>query len=432
MFKKIVTSLTFWVLLAIFSGILLGHFFPATGVAMQPLGKYFIDVIKLFINPIIFLTIVTGICGMDNLKKVGRVGGKALLYFEVITTLALLIGVVVAHFIRPGDGVDTSAIGATDISKYKGDVSVSWLQFFRENMTIQVLLFSILCGIVLSRFSNKQVLLKPIYLASKYVFRALHWVMKAAPIGAFGGMAFTIGKYGIATLVPLAKLMLCVYITMALFVFVVLGAVLKYYKISLLAFLNYIKDELLIVLGTSSSEAALPSLMEKLEHMGCHKSVVGLVVPTGYSFNLDGTSIYLSMAVLFLAQVFHIDLTLQQMLMIVGVLMVTSKGAAGVTGSGFIILASTLSAVKVIPIEGLALLLGVDRFMSEARAITNFIGNGVATVFISCNEKMFDKGRMYKAFHQRKTALNKHVLHTADPVMNETAEAAMKTTTVVE
>jgi aerobic C4-dicarboxylate transport protein len=399
MLKKILSNLTFWVLLAITCGVLVGHFYPATGVAMQPLGKYFIDIIKLFINPIIFLTIVTGICGMDSLKRVGRVGGKALIYFEVITTLALLIGIVVAHFIQPGYGVDTSGVGATDVSKYKGDVSVSWMQFFKENITIQVLLCSILIGILLSKLPSKEKVLKPVYLASKYVFKSLHWVMKAAPIGAFGGMAFTIGKYGVATLLPLAKLMLCVYITMAVFILLVLGSLLKFYKISLLAFLNYIKNELLIVLGTSSSEAALPSLMEKLEHMGCHKSVVGLVVPTGYSFNLDGTSIYLSMAVLFLAQVFQIDLSVQQMLMIVGVLMVTSKGAAGVTGSGFVILASTLSAVKVIPVEGLALLLGVDRFMSEARAITNFIGNGVATIFISCNEKLFDRGRMFKAFH---------------------------------
>ncbi|MBR2648494.1 MAG: C4-dicarboxylate transporter DctA [Sediminibacterium sp.] len=397
--KKIVSNLTFWVLLAIVSGILLGHLAPATGVAMQPLGKYFIDIIKLFINPIIFLTIVTGICGMDSLKRVGRVGGKALIYFEVITTLALLIGIVVAHFIQPGSGVDTSGVGNADISKYKGNVSISWMAFFKENITIQILLLSIIVGIILSKLSTKEVFLNPIQIASKYVFTALHWVMKAAPIGAFGGMAFTIGKYGLATLIPLAKLMLCVYITMGVFVFAVLGSVMRYYKISILRFLNYIKNELLIVLGTSSSEAALPSLMEKLETMGCHKSVVGLVVPTGYSFNLDGTSIYLSMAVLFLAQVFNIELSTQQILTIIGVLMITSKGAAGVTGSGFVILASTLSAVKVIPIEGLALLLGVDRFMSEARAITNFIGNGVATVFLSNNEKMFDKEKMNQAFN---------------------------------
>jgi aerobic C4-dicarboxylate transport protein len=393
MAKKLYYNLSFWVLLAITAGILIGHFDPPTGIAMQPLGKYFINIIKLFINPIIFLTIVTGICGMDNLKRVGRVGGKALLYFEVVTTVALIIGVVVAYIIQPGAGVDTSSVEKVDMAAYNGNVSVSWSKFFKENITIQVLLFSIIFGMVLSKLSAKEKVLKPIYIASKYVFRALHLVMKVSPIGAFGGMAYTIGKYGLYTLVPLAKLMLCVYITMALFIIFILGGILRYYKISICAFLNYIKSELLIVLGTSSSEAALPSLMQKLEHMGCHKSVVGLVVPTGYSFNLDGTSIYLSMAVLFLAQVFKIELGFNQMVMVVGVLMITSKGAAGVTGSGFVILASTLSAVKVIPVEGLALLLGVDRFMSEARAITNFIGNGVATVFISCNEKMFDQTR---------------------------------------
>jgi aerobic C4-dicarboxylate transport protein len=404
MIKKVLTNLTFWVLLAITAGILLGHFFPATGVAMQPLGKYFIEVIKVFIYPIILVTIITGICGMDSLKRVGMVGGKALIYFEVVTTLALLIGVIVAHFIQPGSGVDTTVVSKGDISKYNGNVSISWLQFLKDNITIQVLLFSIIAGMVISKLSNKEQILKPIYFTSKYVFKGLHWVMKAAPIGAFGGMAYTIGKYGIATLFPLAKLMICVYVTMGLFIFLILGSLLRYYKISIWKFLGYIKNELLIVLGTSSSESALPTLMEKLEHMGCHKSVVGLVVPTGYSFNLDGTSIYLSMAVLFLAQVYHIDLSINQMLVIVGILMITSKGAAGVTGSGFVILASTLTASKVIPLEGLALLLGVDRFMSEARAITNFIGNGVATIFISNSEKMFDRTKMYHAFkiHENK------------------------------
>ncbi len=406
MIKKIVTNLTFWVLFAITSGILVGHFFPATGVAMQPLGKYFIDVIKLFINPIILLTIVTGICGMGDLKKVGKVGGKALLYFEIVTTIALLIGIGVGYLLEPGASVNTSIVAKGDISKYSGgNVSISWVQFFKDNLTIQVLLFAIISGIVVSKLKSKEAILTKVYWMSKYVFRGLHLVMKLAPIGAFGGMAYTIGKYGVATLVPLGKLMACVYITMALFIFLMLGAVLRYYKISIWKYLGFIKNELLIVLGTSSSEAALPSLMEKLEHMGCHKSVVGLVVPAGYSFNLDGTSIYLSMAIIFLAQVFHIQLDLEQIITIIGILMVTSKGAAGVTGSGFIILASTLTATKVIPIEGLALLLGVDRFMSEARAITNFIGNGVAAIFISNNEKMFDRSRMYKAFGMHKNEL---------------------------
>ncbi|MFN5021026.1 MAG: C4-dicarboxylate transporter DctA [bacterium] len=397
--KKLFTNLTFWVLLAITSGALLGHFFPSNGVAMQPLGKYFIDVVKLFINPIIFLTISLGISGMNDLKKVGRVGGKAILYFEIVTTVALLIGIVVAHFIQPGAGVNTNAIEGGDISKFtKSAQAFSWLKFLKDNLTIQVLIFSIVFGIFLSKFSGKEKIIEPMKFLSKYIFKGLHIVMLFAPIGAFGGMAFTIGKYGIATLMPLGKLMLTVYITMGVFIFVVLGGILRYYKISILQFLNYIKEELLIVLGTSSSEAALPSLMEKLEKMGCAKPVVGLVVPAGYSFNLDGTTIYLSMAVIFLAQVFNVDLSLEQMLTIIGILMVTSKGAAGVTGSGFIVLASTLAAVDVIPVEGLALLLGVDRFMSEARAITNFIGNGVATVFLSNQEKAFNRNMMDAAF----------------------------------
>ena len=396
--KKIITNLTFWVLLAILSGALLGHFSPANGIAMQPLGKYFIEVVKLFINPIIFITISLGISGMNDLKKVGRVGGKAILYFEIVTTLALIIGIVVAYYIQPGVGVNTTNIEGGDISKFtEGAKKFSWVKFFKDNATIQVLVASILFGIILSKLKNASAITDPLKFISKYIFKALHIVMLFAPIGAFGGMAFTIGKYGIATLIPLGKLMLTVYITMGVFVFVVLGLILRFYKISIFKFLNYIKEELLIVLGTSSSEAALPSLMEKLEKMGCAKPVVGLVVPAGYSFNLDGTTIYLSMAVIFLSQVFNVNLTLSEMLTIVGVLMITSKGAAGVTGSGFVVLASTLTAIKVIPVEGLALLLGVDRFMSEARAITNFIGNGVATVFLANQEKAFDRNMMEAA-----------------------------------
>jgi aerobic C4-dicarboxylate transport protein len=397
--KKIITNLTFWVLLAILSGALLGHFSPTNGIAMQPLGKYFIEVVKLFINPIIFITISLGISGMNDLKKVGRVGGKAILYFEVVTTLALIIGIIVAYYIQPGLGVNTTNIEGGDISKFtEGAKKFSWIKFFKDNATIQVLLSSILFGIIVSKLKNAAAVINPLKFISKYIFKALHIVMLFAPIGAFGGMAFTIGKYGIATLIPLGKLMLTFYITMGVFVFLILGLILRYYKISIFKFLNYIKEELLIVLGTSSSEAALPSLMEKLEKMGCAKPVVGLVVPAGYSFNLDGTTIYLSMAVIFLSQVFNVSLTLSEMLTIVGVLMITSKGAAGVTGSGFVVLASTLTAIKVIPVEGLALLLGVDRFMSEARAITNFIGNGVATVFLANQEKAFDRKMMETAF----------------------------------
>jgi aerobic C4-dicarboxylate transport protein len=419
--KKIFTNLTFWVLTAITAGILIGHFAPQ--IALYPvlpkpwkanvigleltvgatlsefLSGIFISVVKIFIIPIIFLTISLGISGMGNLKKVGRVGGKALLYFEIVTTIALLIGIVIAWVIQPGSGVNTHAVAGGDISKYTtASHDFSFWKFLKDNLTIQVLLFSILFGIFLSKYSGREAIMKSLTTGSKYIFKGLHFVMLFAPIGAFGGMAYTIGKFGIHTLMPLGKLMLTVYITMAIFVFVVLGLILRYYKISIFKFLKYIKEELLIVLGTSSSEAALPSLMEKLERMGCSKPVVGLVVPAGYSFNLDGTTIYLSMSVLFLAQVFNIDLTWGQIFTIIGILMVTSKGAAGVTGSGFVVLASTLTAVKVIPVEGLALLLGVDRFMSEARAITNFIGNGVATVFLANNEKEFDRNKMETAF----------------------------------
>lgn len=403
--KKIFTNLTFWVLTAIVAGALLGHFNPGTAQQMRLLGTGFIDIVKLFINPIIFLTISLGISGMGDLKKVGKVGGKALLYFEVVTTFALVIGVAAAYLIRPGDGVVTigmagGAAAAGDVSKFaqEAEKGFSMWEFFKNNLTIQVLLFSILFGIFLSRLTAKRRIVDGLGYASKYVFKALHFVMLFAPIGAFGGMAFTIGKYGIETLLPLAKLMITVYTTMGLFIFVVLFLILRQYKISLLKFLNYIREELLVVLGTSSSEAGLPSLMEKLERMGCSKPIVGLVVPAGYSFNLDGTTIYLSMATIFLAQVYGVELTLAQMFTIIGILMVTSKGAAGVTGSGFVVLASTLTAIKVIPLEGLALLLGVDRFMSEARAITNFIGNGVATIWISNNEGDFDRAKMEYAF----------------------------------
>ncbi|MCF0071580.1 C4-dicarboxylate transporter DctA [Dyadobacter sp. CY261] len=398
--KKLATNLTFWVLTAITSGALLGHYLPDKAVEMKFLGEGFISVVKLFINPIIFLTITLGIVGMGDLKKVGKVGAKALLYFEVVTTLALLVGVIVANIIRPGDGVVTTSLERGDISKYAGKAhDFSWLQFFLDNVTLQVLLFALVFGSVLSRIDAKQRIIDGLNFISKYVFRALHLVMIFAPIGAFGGMAFTIGKYGIHTLLPLAKLMGTVYATMAVFIFGVLGLILRTYKISLWRFLKYIREELLIVLGTSSSEAGLPSLMDKLQRMGCSKPVVGLVVPAGYSFNLDGTTIYLSMATIFLAQVFNVHLNMGQIFSLIGILMVTSKGAAGVTGSGFVVLASTLTAIKVIPVEGLALLLGVDRFMSEARAITNFIGNGVATIWLANNEKEFDRSKMEYAFN---------------------------------
>lgn len=386
---RILTNTALHVLVAIIAGVLLGHFYPAAGVKMEIVGKTFVDIIKVFIGPIIFLTIVLGISSMGDLKKVGRIGIKSLVYFEVVTTFALTLGLLVAYFLQPGN-IDLSGLSAKDASKYtQNPQAFSWLGFFLSNFTLQVLLVALVSGVVVSRLRQREKIVSSLSSASEFVFSILKVVMYLAPIGAFGGMAFAVGKFGIGSLLPLGKLLLCVYITMALFIFLVLGAILRYYKVSILSFLKYIKEELLIVLGTSSSEAALPSLMNKLEKMGCSKPVVGLVVPTGYSFNLDGTSIYLSMAVIFIAQLYKVDLSIAEMASIIGILMLTSKGAAGVTGSGFIVLASTLTAIHKIPVEGLAFLLGVDKFMSEARAITNIIGNGVATVVIAKSEREF-------------------------------------------
>ncbi|MEO6314248.1 MAG: cation:dicarboxylase symporter family transporter [Chitinophagaceae bacterium] len=392
--QVIFTNLTFWVLIAIVAGILLGQYFPAVAVKMEFLGKRFIDLIKIFIGPIIFLTIVLGICGMGSLKKAGRIGIKSLVYFEIVTTLALVIGIGVANLLQPGK-IDKTGLQIQDASKYtsKAGKGIEWSTFLSSNFTLQVLIAAILAGIALSFYNGrpKGKIISVLSFLSKIVFKGLKYVMYLAPLGAFGGMAFTIGKFGLHTLVPLGKLMLTVYATMLVFVFLVLGSIMRYYKESIWQFLKYIKEELLIVLGTSSSEAALPSIMNKLEKMGCSKSVVGLVVPTGYSFNLDGTSIYLSMSVIFLAQLYEVHLTWEEILSIIGILMLTSKGAAGVAGSGFIVLASTLTAIHKIPVEGLAFLLGVDKFMSEARAITNLIGNGVATIVIAKSEKEFLK-----------------------------------------
>ncbi len=387
--KKIITNLTFWVLIAILAGIWLGHFYPDKAIQTEIIGKTFINIIKVFIAPIIFLTIVLGISGMGDLKKVGRIGIKSLVYFEVITTVALAIGIVVALVIKPGN-IDKTGLPIQDASKYtRAPEAFDWYGFFLANFTLQVLAVALVTGIVLNFLSHRATIIRVLERASKLVFLGLKYVMYLAPLGAFGGMAFTVGKFGLQTLIPLGKLMVSVYITMFLFVFVILGAILRFYKINVIDYLKYIKEELLIVLGTSSSEAALPSVMVKLEKMGCHKSIVGLVIPTGYSFNLDGTSIYLSMAVIFLAQLYNVHLTAGEMFSIIGILMITSKGAAGVTGSGFIVLASTLTTLHKIPIEGLAFLLGVDKFMSEARAITNLIGNGVATIVIAKSEREF-------------------------------------------
>jgi aerobic C4-dicarboxylate transport protein len=332
---------------------------------------------------------------MSNLKKVGRIGIKALLYFEVVSTLSLAIGILLALLVKPGridrTGLPVQEAAKKTINGYaqRGAAGFNWWEFFRSNLTLQVLLLAIVVGIIVSLSKHREKVLSFLEPLTKGVFLLLKYVMYLAPIGAFGGMAYTIGKFGIRTLLPLARLMATMYLTMALFILVVLGLILRYYKLNILTYLKNIKEEILIVLGTSSSEAALPSLMNKLEQMGCSRPVVGLVVPTGYSFNLDGTSIYLSMATIFLAQLYNVPLSTGEMITILGILMLTSKGAAGVTGSGFIVLASTLTAIQKIPVEGLAFLLAVDKFMSEARAITNIIGNGVATLVIAKSEGDF-------------------------------------------
>ncbi|HLZ15945.1 MAG TPA: cation:dicarboxylase symporter family transporter, partial [Cyclobacteriaceae bacterium] len=345
---------------------------------------------KLFIAPIIFLTITLGIGGIGDLRKVGRVGIKALVYFEVVTTFALAIGIATALLLKPGH-INREGLAIQDASKYtqQGERVFDWLQFFASNFTLQVLVVALIAGVVLSYSRYRELWVARLEKISAYIYKLLRYVMYLAPLGAFGGIAFAVGKFGLQSLVPLGKLMACVYITMALFIFIILGAVLHYCGFSIWKYLKTIKEEILIVLATSSSEAALPPLISKLEKMGCSKSVVGLVVPTGYSFNLDGTSIYLSMAVLFIAQLYNVTLSFEELLAIIGILMITSKGAAGVTGSGFIVLASTLTAIHKIPVEGLAFLLGIDKFMSEARAITNIIGNGVATLVIAKSENEF-------------------------------------------
>ncbi len=389
-------NLTFWVLLAIIAGALTGFVDPALGVKARILGDTFIQIIKWFIPPLIFLTITTGIAVLGDLKKVGRIGLKALVYFEVVTTAALVIGIIVAYVLHPGSGLKPTTGDVSDFVQRAQHFS--WLSVLSENLTLQVLIVSIILGTLLSLSPIKHTVLPWLGKGTQLLFKLLRWVMYLSPFGAFGGMAFAIGKYGIAVIVALGKLMLCMYITMALFIFVVLWWILRRYHVSLWSFLKYISNELLIVLGTSSSESALPSLMHKLETMGCSKSVVGLVVPAGYSFNLDGTTLYLSMSVMFLTQVYDVNLGLSQIFTLIAVLMLTSKGAAGVTGSGFVVLASTMAALNVIPLEGIALLLGVDRFMSEARAITNIIGNGVATIYLANHEKDFDRAAMDKAF----------------------------------
>ena len=392
------------VLIGIILGIVVGLLFPAFFQTGKIISDVFISLIKMVIAPIIFFTVVLGITGAGNMKKVGRVGGKGILYFEIVSTIALLIGLVVGTFIKPGKGVVLANTNTEKVAAYVDQgKEMNWVEFFThivpDNIIgafakgdiIQILFFSIFfaVGLMMIKKGNEGII-NTFGVINKALFNILHIVMKLSPIGAFGGMAYTMGKFGIGSLLILGKFMLTFYITVLIFIFLVLNGIMRYYGFSLIKLLKYLKEEIFIVIGASSSEAVLPSVMEKLEQAGCEKSVVGLIIPTGYSFNLDGTSIYLSMAIIFLAQVFDIEFSIAQQLTIFGILLITSKGAAGVTGSGFIVLASTLAAIKVIPLEGLALLIGVDRFMSEARSVTNFIGNAVATVVISKHEKAID------------------------------------------
>jgi aerobic C4-dicarboxylate transport protein len=383
--RRIITHLSFYVLVAIITGVLVGIYMPSYALQLEPLSKYFISIIKIFTFPIIFLTVTLGISSMGDLKKVGRIGLKSLIYFEVVSTLSLAIGVLVALWLKPGS-INKEGIQMQDPSKYTASPDFHIWSIIKDNANLQILVLAIIVGLILNFLNKKEIYIHFLGRITHYVFIGLKYVMYLAPIAAFGGMAFAVGKYGLASLIPLGKLMGTMYLTMALFIFVILGLLLKYYNLSIWQLIKNIKEELLIVFATSSSEPAMPSLMNKLEKMGCSKSVVGLVVPTGYSFNLDGTSIYLSMAVIFIAQLYNVQLSTAELVTMILILMLTSKGAAGVTGSGFIVLASTLATLQKIPIEGLAFLLGIDKFMSEARALTNIIGNSAATVFIAKTE----------------------------------------------
>ncbi|RKP45054.1 dicarboxylate/amino acid:cation symporter [Pararobbsia silviterrae] len=398
------------VIVAIALGVLLGHFYPSLAIDAKPLGDAFIKLIKMVIGPIIFCTVVAGIAGMQDVKKVGRVGGKALLYFEIVSSFALVLGLIATHVLKPGAGfnVDPATLDGKAVASFAAkaheQTTTDFLMHiipntifdaFAQGEILQILLVAILFGVVLGTSGERgKPLIDLIDSTSQALFKIVGIITKLAPIGAFGAMAFTIGKYGVGSLVPLLKLVGTFYLTSVVFVLVVLGAVARFTGFNIVRFVAYIKEELLIVLGTSSSEAALPQLMQKLEKLGCSRSVVGLVVPTGYSFNLDGTNIYMTMAVVFIAQATNTDLSLGQQLTLLAVAMLTSKGASGVTGAGFITLAATLAVVPTIPLTGMVLILGIDRFMSECRALTNIVGNGVATVVVSAWEKELDRDRL--------------------------------------
>ncbi|MBH3375664.1 dicarboxylate/amino acid:cation symporter [Pseudomonas juntendi] len=403
-------SLYVQVLVAITIGILLGHFYPETGVALKPFGDGFVKLIKMVIAPIIFCTVVSGIAGMQSMKSVGKTGGYALLYFEIVSTIALIIGLIVVNVVKPGAGmhIDVSTLNASSVAAYAAagaqQTTVGFLLnvipntvvgAFANGDILQVLMFSVLFGFALHRLgSYGKPLLDMIDRFAHVMFNIINMIMKLAPLGAFGAMAFTIGQYGVGSLVQLGYLMACFYITCLLFVLVVLGGICRAHGFSVLKLIRYIREELMIVLGTSSSESALPRMLAKMERLGAKKSVVGLVIPTGYSFNLDGTSIYLTMAAVFIAQATDTTMDITHQITLLLVLLVASKGAAGVTGSGFIVLAATLSAVGHLPVAGLALILGIDRFMSEARALTNLVGNAVATVVVAKGVKEMDNDKL--------------------------------------
>ncbi|SDB87555.1 dicarboxylate/amino acid:cation symporter [Acinetobacter boissieri] len=406
------------VIFAITLGIILGHFYPSVGESLKPLGDAFINIVKMIISPVIFLTVVTGIAGMKNMGSVGRVTGKAMLYFVTFSTLALFVGMIVANVIQPGHGlnINPATLQADKVSQYVEKAHDSTIVGFLMGIIpktllsplvggdiLQVLVVAVLFGIALASTNDKsQPIIDFLNTLTVPVFKLVGMLMKLAPIGAFGAMAFTVGKYGVGSIGNLALLIATFYITSILFIVVVLGAVARYNGFSIIALIRYIKDELWLVLGTSSSEAALPNLMRKMENAGCEKSIVGLVVPTGYSFNLDGTNIYMTMAALFIAQACNIDLTIGQQLTLLLVAMISSKGAAGVTGAGFITLAATLSVVPDVPVAGMALILGIDRFMSECRALTNFIGNACATIVVARWDNSLDKEQLDKALNSNK------------------------------
>jgi aerobic C4-dicarboxylate transport protein len=414
--RPLYKSLYAQVLTAVVLGVLLGQFYPQLGEQMKPLGDGFIKLIKMIIAPIIFCTVVIGIAGMEDMKKVGRTGGLALLYFEVVSSVALVVGLVIVNLFQPGAGmnVNAAALDTKGIAAYTGPgkmvgtvdfllnvIPTSVVDAFAKGEILQVLLFAVLFGFALHKFGGRGTLVFDLIEKTSHVlFDIVGIIMKLAPIGAFGAMAFTIGKYGIGSLFSLGKLMGSFYLTCLIFIFVVLGTIAKVHGFSIWKFVKYIKEELLIVLGTSSSESVLPRMMEKMENLGAKKTCVGLVIPTGYSFNLDGTSIYLTMAAVFIAQATNTPVTLMQELTLLAVLLLTSKGAAGVTGSGFIVLAATLSAVGTVPVAGLALILGIDRFMSEARALTNLVGNGVATIVIAKWTGELDMQRLHAGLNQ--------------------------------